>query len=244
MSSYTPHFGEEAPLVGTHGSGTVFFTNCNLRCAYCQNCDISQFGQGTRVSVERLAEMMLELQDAGCHNVNVVSPSHQVHAIVAAVAIAAEHGLRIPLVYNTSGYDAVETLRELNGIVDIYMPDVKYADDETGKLLSGVPDYADVVRRAVTEMHAQVGDLRTDENGIARRGLLVRHLVLPNSMAGSESVMRFLSSLSRDTFVNIMDQYRPMHTARDHPVLRRRILPHEYRKAMQAARNAGLRRTQ
>lgn len=244
VSSYTPHFGEEPPLVGNRGSGTIFFTNCNLRCAYCQNCDISQFGAGSRVSVQRLAEMMLELQDAGCHNVNVVSPSHQVHAIVAALAVAADHGLRIPLVYNTGGYDAVETLRELHGIVDIYMPDVKYADDETGRLLSAVPDYATIVRRAVTEMHAQVGDLRMDERGIAYQGLLVRHLVLPNGLAGSESVMQFLAGLSRDTYVNVMDQYRPLHLAREHPELRRRVLPHEYREAVRAARNAGLRRAQ
>jgi putative pyruvate formate lyase activating enzyme len=164
-----------------------------------------------------------------------------VHAVVAALAVAAAHGLRLPLVYNTGGYDAVETLRELHSIVDIYMPDVKYADDETGKLLSGVPDYATVARRAVAEMHAQVGDLRTDENGVAFQGLLVRHLVLPNDIAGSEEVMRFLASLSRDTYVNVMGQYRPMHMARDYPELRRRILPHEYRQAVQAARNAGLR---
>jgi len=242
VSSFGPHFGEEAPLVGRGGSGTVFFTGCNLRCLFCQNYEISQLMQGQAVSAETLAAMMLQLQERGCHNVNLVSPTHQVPAILAALLIAAERGLRLPLVYNTGGYDALETLGLLEGVVDIYMPDCKYADNQVALRLSGVMDYWDRNREAVAEMHRQVGDLVCDERGIAQRGLLVRHLVLPQGLAGTAEVMRFLASLSPRVYVNVMAQYRPCHRAREFPELDRPITQEEYRQAMAAAREAGLSR--
>lgn len=179
VSSFGPHFGEEAPLVGTHGSGTIFFTNCNLKCIFCQNYSISQLGEGYTVSKEELAGMMLTLQEQGCHNINMVSPTHQVPFILEALEVAANKGLSLPLVYNTGGYDSLETLALLDGVVDIYMPDIKYADDKTACLLSGIEDYPAVNRAAVREMHRQTGDLQINSQGIATRGLLVRHLVLP-----------------------------------------------------------------
>jgi len=240
VASYGPHFGEEPPLVGRHGSGTIFFTGCNLGCVFCQNYDISQGGVGEAVSVRALANMMLALERQGCHNVNLVSPTHQVPAILAALVLAAGDGLSVPLVYNTGGYDSLETLALLDGVVDIYMPDCKYGDNETGLRLSGIPDYWDRNREAVAEMHRQVGDLVVDERGLAQRGLLVRHLVLPEGLAGTERVMGFIASLSRDTYVNVMDQYRPCFRAWDYPALTRRITPAEFARALAAARRAGL----
>ena len=239
VSSFGPHFGEEPPLVGSGGSGTIFFTWCNLRCVFCQNAEISQEGQGEEVSVEALAGMMLQLAARGCHNVNLVSPTHQVPAILEALVIAAGRGLRLPLVYNTGGYDARETLEVLDGIVDIYMPDCKYGDDAVGLRYSGIPDYWTRNREAVAEMHRQVGDL-VMVDGLARRGLLVRHLVLPGGLAGAERVMEFLAALSRDTYVNVMAQYRPCYRAGAFPELSRRPTPEEYQQAMAAARQAGL----
>lgn len=242
VSSYGPHFGEEAPLVGSGGSGTIFFTNCNLKCIYCQNYDISHEGQGKVAADETLAAVMLSLQAQGCHNINFVSPSHQAPAILGALAVAAEKGLRLPLVYNTGGYDSAETLALLDGIVDIYMPDCKYADDAAALRLSGVRDYWQVNRAALREMHRQVGDLKTDARGIAYRGLLVRHLVLPNDLSGTRQVMEFLAALSKDTYVNVMAQYRPCYAASGVPEINRRITPQEYERAVQAALNAGLHR--
>jgi len=243
VASYHPHFGEESPLVGRHGSGTIFFSWCNLRCRFCQNYDISQFGAGEPVEPEELAAMMLRLQELGCHNINLVSPTHVVPQILAGLYIAAEAGLRIPLVYNTGGYDALDTLVLLDGVVDIYMPDMKYADADIARRYSGVADYPRHNQAAVREMHRQVGDLTLDEDGIALRGLLVRHLVLPEGLAGTEEIVRFLAEeISPNTYLNIMDQYRPCHEAHKLPLLNRRITRAEYEAAVQAARSAGLNR--
>jgi putative pyruvate formate lyase activating enzyme len=237
-----PHHGEEEVLSGTRGSGTIFFSSCNLHCLYCQNWEISWRGEGREVSADGLAAMMLGLQEAGCHNVNLVSPSHQVAQILQAVALAAERGLALPLVYNTGGYDSPEALALLDGVVDVYMPDVKYADSEVARRLSRVQGYAEVVRAAVREMHRQVGDLVLGEDGLARRGLLVRHLVLPGGLAGTPEVMRFLAGLSPRTWVNLMAQYRPCYRAGEVPELGRRPTPAELGGALEAARAAGLER--
>ncbi|MBN1954672.1 MAG: radical SAM protein [Anaerolineae bacterium] len=243
LSSYGPHFGEEDPLRGFQGSGTIFFAWCNLHCQYCQNSDISQQGHGREVEAEEIAAAMLALQARGCHNINLVSPTHVVAPILAALLIAAEAGLRLPLVWNTGGFDSVETVRLLDGIVDIYMPDIKYADAEVGYRYSRVRDYPAVNQAAVKEMHRQTGDLALDERGIARRGLLVRHLVLPEGLAGTVQVARFLAEeVSRDTYVNVMDQYRPCYRAHEYPPLARSITGEEYKAALAAARAAGLHR--
>lgn len=243
VASYGPHHGEEAPLRGSAGSGTIFFGWCNLRCVYCQNWDIAQRPAGREVEPGAIADMMLELQRLGCHNVNFVTPSHVVAQIIAAVSDAAQRGLALPLVYNTSGYDSLEALALLNGIVDIYMPDMKYADSRLAHQYSKVRNYVAVNRAAVTEMHRQVGDLVLDARGIAQRGLLVRHLVLPNRIAGTRDVLRFLAEeISRDTYLNLMDQYQPYFHAREHPALARPLTPEEYREALAAADEAGLER--
>jgi putative pyruvate formate lyase activating enzyme len=243
VHSYGPHHGEEDPLRGSRGSGTIFFAWCNLRCVYCQNWDISQRGDGREVGADEIAGMMLELQAMGCHNVNLVSPSHVVAQIIAAVAIAAKEGLRLPLVYNTGGYDSLEALRLLEGILDIYMPDIKYAEPETARRYSRARDYVAVNRAAVKAMHRQVGDLALDPNGIARRGLLVRHLVLPGGLAGTDESMGFLArEVSPETYVNLMDQYRPCYRAERYPPLDRALSPDEYEKAMNLARRSGLHR--
>jgi putative pyruvate formate lyase activating enzyme len=240
VSSHGPHFGEEAPLVGSGGSGTIFFAWCNLRCQYCQNYDISQLGEGHEAEPEELAAMMLRLQHMGCHNINFVSPTHVVPQILAGILIAAEAGLRIPLVYNTGGYDSLRTLALLNGVFDIYMPDMKYADEATARRLSKAEDYPAANRAAVAEMYRQVGDLRLDERGVALRGLLVRHLVLPGRLAGTATVVRLLAELSPNTYLNIMDQYRPCYKAQEHGDLNRRITAQEYAEAVALARDAGL----
>jgi putative pyruvate formate lyase activating enzyme len=242
VSSYGPHFGEEDPLVGSGGSGTIFFAWCNLRCQFCQNYDISQGGQGHEVEPEEMAAMMLNLQAQGCHNINLVSPSHVVPQILVALLIAAAAGLRLPLVYNTGGYDSLKTLALLDGVVDIYMPDMKYADADVARRYSGVRNYPAVNQAAVKEMHRQVGDLATDSHGVARCGLLVRHLVLPEGLAGTPGVVRFLrEEISQDTYVNVMAQYRPCFRAQYLPPLDRRITAEEYREAVQLAAEAGLR---
>lgn len=243
VSSYGPHFGEEDVLVGTRGSGTVFFAHCNLACVFCQNCEISQYDEGREVSARELADIMLELQDMGCHNVNLVSPTHFVPQILEALVLAVEDGLKIPLVYNTGGYDALHTLQLLDGIIDIYMPDIKFGSNEMGKKYSGVPRYFDVAREAVREMHRQVGDLVVDGRGIAARGLLVRHLVMPGGISGTREVMEFLArEISPDTYVNIMAQYYPAYKAREYPEINRRITREEFNEALEIAREAGLRR--
>ena len=242
VSSYGPHFGEERPLVGSGGSGTIFLAHCNLCCVFCQNFEISQQDEGRIVSARKLAGMMLELQRMGCHNINFVTPTHQVPQILRALPIALNGGLRVPLVYNCGGYESLETLRLLNGVVDIYMPDFKYADAAVAKRYSKVENYPEVARVAFREMHRQVGDLTMDGRGIARRGLLVRHLVLPNNLAGTGEVVRFLAGLSKDTYVNIMDQYRPCYRAHEYPALARRPTREEFEEALRLAREAGLHR--
>jgi putative pyruvate formate lyase activating enzyme len=210
VSSYNPHFGEEAPLVGTHGSGTIFFTHCNLMCLFCQNFDISHEGYGQEVSDRQLAAMMVALQQQGCHNINFVTPSHVVPQILSALAIAIQQGLSVPLVYNSGGYDLPATLRLLEGVFDIYMPDFKFWDAQVAETACQAKDYPQIARRALREMHRQVGDLKIDENGIAQKGLLIRHLVLPGGLAGTREIMRFIArEISTNSYVNIMSQYRP-----------------------------------
>ena len=236
-----PHHGEEDPLRGTRGSGTIFFSWCNLRCVFCQNWDISQKGAGHEVTPQALAEMMLQLQAQGCHNINFVTPSHVVAQIIAAVDIAARRGLRLPLVYNTGGYDSPEALMLLDGIIDIYMPDMKYGDSETAHRYSHVRDYVEINFAAVREMYRQVGDLRLDEAGIAQRGLLVRHLVLPDDLAGTETVIAFLAKdVSRHTYLNLMDQYRPCYRADDNPPLDKPLSRQEFQQALDLAEEYGL----
>ncbi len=243
VSSYGPHFGEEDPLRGWRGSGTIFFAWCNLRCQFCQNYEISQKGEGREVEPEEIAEMMLELQEAGCHNINFVSPSHVVAQILAAVLLATEAGLRLPLVWNTGGYDSPEALALLDGVVDIYMPDIKYADEATARTYSKVRNYPVVNQAALKEMHRQVGDLVLDERGVALRGLLVRHLVLPGGLAGTAEVVRFLAEeISPNTYLNVMAQYRPCYKASEYPALNRSITREEYREAVRLAHTAGLHR--
>ncbi len=242
VASFGPHFGEERELVGRYGSGTIFFSGCNLGCVFCQNFTISQLGEGQEISVEELAKIMLRLQDMGCHNVNLVTPTHQAPMIVEAVGIAREEGLEIPLVWNCGGYEAVEALELLAGVVDIYMPDFKYGDNAAAAKFSNAPDYFQRAREALSVMHRQVGDLVV-RNGIAVRGLIVRHLVLPQGLAGTEKVLRFLrEEISPDTYVNIMAQYYPTHRAWEYPELSRRITSGEYREALALAQALGLRR--
>jgi len=243
VSSFAPHFGEEAPLVGRHGSGTIFFASCNLRCVFCQNFEISHLMEGRAVEAEELAAMMLRLQSLGCHNINLVTPSHVVPQILEALAVAVERGLRVPLVYNTGGYDSVETLRLLDGVVDIYMPDLKTLDSQVAAAYLTAEDYPEVARAAIAEMHRQVGDLVLDSEGIALRGLLVRHLVMPGDLATTEEAMRFLAEeISPETYVNLMDQYRPCGRAAEFPEINRRPTVSEYNRALEAARRAGIRR--
>jgi putative pyruvate formate lyase activating enzyme len=261
------HFGEERALVGRGGSGTIFFAGCNLHCVFCQNAEIShpaadplpssQRGAAStgaavnaptqpprlpwEVTADRLAQMMLDLEAAGCENINFVSPSHVVPQILEALVIAAEKGLRLPLVYNTGGYDSIATLRLLDGVVDVYMPDMKYAEEAVGQRLSGVPDYVRRNRAAVLEMHRQVADLQVDEQGVARHGLLVRHLVLPGDLAGTAEVARFLAErVSRDTYINVMDQYHPAHMAARYPEIARPLTAPDYQRAVEETLATGL----
>ena len=243
VSSFGPHFGEEPPLVGTHGSGTIFLTWCNLCCIYCQNYTISHLGGGREISLEEFASQMLSLQKRGCHNINFVTPTHFVPQILAALEIAIGKGLNVPLVYNTGGYDEIETLKLLDGVFDIYMPDIKYSDSENAeRYSSGASDYPQVVKEALKEMHRQVGDL-VIENGIAQRGLLIRHLVLPNNLAGTKEAMRFIAQeLSKDSYVNVMAQYRPEYKAYEYPLLNRPPTAGEYREALEMAKKEELHR--
>lgn len=243
VSSWGPHFGEERPLVGRSGSGTIFFGHCNLGCIFCQNYAISHLGEGMEISHEKLADIMMSLQRAGCHNINLVTPTHQIAAIIKAVQIAKVKGLNLPLVYNCGGYEKVEALTILEGIIDIYMPDFKYASEEYASKYSDAPDYPGIARRALKEMHRQVGDLKIDEYGVARRGLLVRHLVLPGNIAGTREVVEFMAEeISKNTYINIMDQYHPCFRAFDFPELSRRISAREYADAVDYAIKTGLKR--
>ncbi len=245
VASFCAHRGEEPVLSGTRGSGTIFFGNCNMRCVYCQNYQISQdyaAQQRNEVSHRTLAERMLSLQDdLGVHNINLVSPSHFVPQIVRGLIQAVPLGLRLPLVYNTSGYDSIECIRELDGIVDIYLPDLRYASDEAGRLYSGVPDYVARSREAIREMYRQVGDLATDDDGIAQRGLIVRHLILPNEIAGSEESLTWLASeVSRTVSVSVMSQYYPCHRAHEFPLISRKIGYGEYTAVARLMEKLGL----
>jgi putative pyruvate formate lyase activating enzyme len=238
VSSYCPHFGEEPPLIGTKGAGNIFFGNCNLRCVYCQNFQISQNYKAelkNEVTFKRLAEIMLELQDKGCHNIGLVSPTHFVPQIVKALCIAAEKGLRLPLIYNTNAYDSVDVLRFLDGVVDIYLPDLKYSEEMDGYSFSKVKEYPQSARRAIKEMHRQVGgELLIDDDGLLKRGLLIRHLVLPNDLAGSESTLKWIAEeLGRDTALSIMSQYYPTNKADSITLLSRHVRESEYDKVLE-----------
>ena len=241
--SYAPHFGEEPPLVGVHGSGTIFFSGCNLACVFCQNYEISQLDQGTEVRAVGLATIMKKLQDLGCHNINFVTPSHYVPQILEALITAREMGLTVPLVYNSGGYDSVEILQLLDGIFDIYMPDMKYGSDEMALEYSNAPEYTRYAKAAIQEMHRQVGDLEIDDDGVALRGLIVRHLVLPAGAAGTAEVVRFLSQeVSVNTYLNVMAQYRPEYKACRYSDLDRSLTVQEYNEAVRMAADAGLTR--
>lgn len=243
VASWGPHFGEERPLVGRFGSGTIFFSFCNLGCIYCQNWTISHLGEGREISFDRLAQIMIELQQMGCHNINLVTPTHQMPMILHSIAIASELGLNIPIVYNCGGYESIEAIKILEDIVDIYMPDFKYSDPSMALKYSKAKDYPSVAKTAIKEMHRQVGDLIIDERGIAQRGLLVRHLVLPEGIAGTKDVVRFIAEeISKNTYINIMDQYYPCYKAFDNPPLDRRITTREYKEAIAFAIEAGLKR--
>jgi putative pyruvate formate lyase activating enzyme len=245
VSSYFDHHGEEDCLRGSRGSGTIFFSGCNLRCVFCQNFDISWQLHGSPTPPSRLAGMMLELQAQGCHNINFVTPEHVVPQIVEALPLAIEGGLRLPLVYNTSAYDSMESLELLDGLVDIYMPDFKYWDGEMARKYSKAPDYPEVARRTIKEMQRQVGDLVIDAHGLAQRGLLIRHLVMPENIAGTREIMRWIAQeLSPTTYVNVMSQYYPAGkvSRSEYADINRRITPTEYERALEEAWRAGLQR--
>jgi len=243
VSSSDLHFGEEPPLVGRGGSGTIFFSWCNLGCIYCQNYSISHQGEGRKVEAEELASLMVSLQNRGAHNINLVTPTHVVPQIVEALIIAIENGLRLPLVYNTGGYDKASTLKDIEGVFDIYMPDAKYSDQHHSFNYSHADDYWDVCREALLEMHRQVGDLVIDGYGIAKKGLLIRHLVLPERIAGSFKVLDFITkNISKDSYVNIMDQYYPCFRGYAIKELSRRINMDEFDEVVDHARKIGLTR--
>jgi len=247
VSSYGPHLGEEDPLRGWRGSGTIFIARCNMRCQFCQNSDISQGDAGAEIEPADLAKMMLELQRAGCHNINLVSPSHVVAQTLSAVLLAAQNGLNLPIVYNTGGYDSLTALQLLDEVIDIYMPDMKYASLQIARHYSKIPHYPESNQAAVKEMHRQVGDLQLNEKGVAERGLLVRHLVLPNNLAGTAEIVQFLAQeISPDTYLNLMDQYHPAYQVRQYPnqfpKLARPVSRGEYQAAVELAHQAGLHR--
>ena len=242
ISSYGPHYGEESPLVGRYGSGTIFFTSCNLRCIFCQNYDISILGEGSNASIQRLAKVILKVWKRGCHNINFVTPSHQLPMILEALNIAIEGGLNIPIIWNCGGLESPEALEILDGIVDIYMPDFKFWESRPAEKYMSAPNYPDIARHALKEMHRQVGDLQLDDRGIAIRGLLIRHLVMPKKLAGTEEFVKWLAKeISPNTYLNIMAQYRPCYQASDFEELNRRLTSHEFMQAKSAARKLGLR---
>ncbi|MEW6088720.1 MAG: radical SAM protein [bacterium] len=243
VSSFGPHFGEEPELSGTKGSGTIFFTGCNLGCCFCQNYEISQLHHGEKSSPEELAVIMISLQDKGCHNINLVTPTHFTPHIIKAFKLAKEKGLNIPLVHNNSGYENVSTLQLFEGIIDIYMPDTKYAENETAYKYAHAPDYPEKMKLALKEMHRQAGDLVTDKNGLATKGLIIRHLVLPGKTAETEKIARFIAEeISKDSYFNLMDQYQPYYNSRLFPEINRRITRKEYEEAVKSAKKLGLHR--
>lgn len=237
VSSAFPHFGEEPPLVGFNGSGTIFLTHCNLRCIFCQNYDISHLGRGDRITLSDMARAMVKLQEMGCHNINFVTPTHYASQIVTSLLKAMEWGLRLPIVYNCSGYESIEVIRLLEGVVDIYMPDVKFMDEKYSKRYSNAPDYPEVIKKVLKEMHRQVGDLTTNSKGVAERGLLIRHLVMPGGVASSEAVLKFIAEeISVHSYVNIMNQYRPEYRANEYSEISHPITHQEYLEAIQLAK--------
>ncbi len=241
VSSAFPHFGEEAPLVGRRGSGTIFLTHCNLRCVFCQNYDISHLSAGEIVSSSDAARLMVRLQQEGCHNINFVTPTHYVPQVVAALPEAIDMGLRVPIVYNSSGYESVDVIRLLEGVVDIYMPDVKFMEGKYSKRFANAPDYPEVIKKVLKEMHRQVGDLTINSAGTAERGLLIRHLVMPGETSSTEAVLKFIAEeISIHSYVNIMDQYRPEYRAHDYTEIGRRITRKEYLEAIRSAKRFGL----
>lgn len=242
VASFHPHFGEEKPLVGKGGSGAIFFTHCALRCVFCINWDISHEGSGSKVSIENLAEMMLNLQKMGCHNINFVTPTHYSPHILLAVDQAAANGLKLPLVYNTCGWENLEVLRKLDGVMDIYLPDFKYADGKMASLYSAQAfSYPEVTKQSLLEMHRQVGVAKPAKDGVVYRGLMIRHLVMPNNVGGTKEVISWIAgNLPKDTYLNIMSQYRPAYKAHLYPAISRRITSKEYREAVEWARKSGL----
>lgn len=241
VSSINLHFGEEPPVSGVHGSGTIFLSGCNLKCVYCQNYPISQLRHGEYVTTEQLADGMLELEKGGAHNINFVTPTHYVPQLMEAMLLACKRGLTLPIVYNSSGYDKVETLKLLDGIVEIYMPDMRYSNDESAQCYSSAENYPEINRAAISEMHRQVGDLALDDDGVAVQGLLVRHLVLPHGISGSEAIFKFLAEkISKNTYVSLMSQYFPAHKATSLEKLSRRLHREEYRTVLDAFDRAGL----
>jgi putative pyruvate formate lyase activating enzyme len=245
VSSHFAHFGEEACLRGRFGSGTIFFSWCNLRCVFCQNYEISWLGEGRTVKPQELAEMMLSLQDQGCHNINLVTPAHVVPQVLEALMLAVEGGLQLPLVYNTGAYDSLDSLALMDGVVDIYMPDFKFWDPEKARRYAKAPDYPEVARRAIQEMHRQVGSLVLDQHGLAARGVLLRHLVMPGGIADTVEIMQWITrELGPETYVNLMAQYRPAGrvTETEYPEIDRTITPNEFHQAVQAFYSAGLHR--
>jgi putative pyruvate formate lyase activating enzyme len=242
ISAFHPHFGEEKPLVGKGGSGTIFLTHCNLRCVFCQNYEISQLGRGFERSIDEFAQMMLHLQKIGCHNINLVTPTHYSPHILKALLLAARRGLRLPIVYNSCGWECKSILKILDGIVDIYLPDIKYWDGEmSAKYSSGARNYPEITKEAILEMHRQVGVAKPAKDGIMYRGLMIRHLVMPNNVGGSEKIMEWIAeNLPKDTYVNIMAQYNPQYKAYDYPEISRRITAKEYKRVVDRARKLGL----
>ncbi len=239
--SFMAHFGEEPPISGTKGSGTIFFAHCNMACVYCQNYEFSQLGQGKEYSIEQLAEIMLKLQKMGCHNINLVTPTHVLPQILKSLMVAIEGGLNIPLVYNTGGYELPAMIRMLDGIVDIYLPDMRYSDALVALRLSGTPDYPENNQLSVQEMYRQVGTAEINDSGLIKKGLIIRHLVLPNSLAGTEEVMKFIAlNLSEDTYISLMSQYLPYHNARQHKEISRRLKKEEYQQAKEILQHYNL----
>ena len=241
VCSYMSHHGEEPPISGTKGSGTIFFSYCNMNCCYCQNYEFSQLGDGRQVTLETLAGFMIELQELGCHNINLVTPTHVMPHILKSLNIAVAKGLKIPLVYNTSGYELPESIKMLEGIVDIYLPDMRYADEQMSIKYSSAPGYPKYNQDSVKEMHRQVGLARLDRNGIIEKGLIIRHLVLPNNVSGSEEIMKFIAEeISKDTYISLMSQYTPYYKAHEFTEIARRITYEEYENAKQIMHEHGL----
>jgi len=239
--SWFSHRGEEPPISGSRGSGTIFFTHCTMRCVYCQNYEFSQLSTGKEISIDELAGIMLELQTQGCHNINLVTPTHFVPQILNALLIASRGGLNIPIVYNTGGYDLVSTLKLMEGVVDIYLPDMRYGNEESTKRFSNAPDYVKINHQAIKEMFRQAGNLITDDEGVAKRGLIIRHLVLPSNISYSEKVFKFISeNVSKDVYVSLMSQYHPVYRAKEFPEINRSITPKEYEAAFTAFLRYGL----